>query len=68
MDTEISSRGYSILLKSMPSHFLQDIRNELYVKPIENPNYQSNVSSYPVFRLSKSKPLQYNPNFTQNKK
>jgi superfamily II DNA or RNA helicase len=55
METEISSRGYSILLKTLPTHFLEEIRNELYVKPIENPNYQSNVNAYPVFRISKSK-------------
>ena len=55
METEISHRGYSIALKSLPPHFLNNIKSELYVKPIENPNFQSNETAYPIFRISKSK-------------
>ena len=55
METEISHRGYSITLKSLPPHFLNNIKSDLYVKPIENPNFQSNETAYPVFRISKSK-------------
>lgn len=54
MDTEIGSRGYSITLKTIPPHFLENIRNELYVKPLENPNFQGS-DAFPVFRMSKSK-------------
>jgi len=54
METETGPRGYSILLKSLPAHFLEDTRNELYVKPLENPNFQSS-DPFPVFRLSKTK-------------
>ena len=54
METEIGPLGYSIRLKTLPGHFLQNIRNELYVKPAENPNFPSNESSYPVFRISKN--------------
>jgi superfamily II DNA or RNA helicase len=54
MDTEISSRGYSIVLKTLPAHFLESIRNELYVKPVENPNFQGS-DPFPVFRISKTK-------------
>jgi superfamily II DNA or RNA helicase len=54
METELCSRGYSIVLKSLPAHFLESIRSELYVKPLENPNFQGS-DAYPVFRLSKSK-------------
>ena len=55
MESEISRLGYSILLKSIPAHFLENIRTELYVKPISNPNFPSNEKPYPVFRISKSK-------------
>jgi superfamily II DNA or RNA helicase len=54
MDTEIGSRGYSIPLKQLPGHFLEDIRTELNVKPLENPNFQSS-EAFPVYRISKSK-------------
>jgi superfamily II DNA or RNA helicase len=47
--------GYSVSLKTLPPHFLQNIRNDLYVKPIENPNFPTNESSYPIFRMSKTK-------------
>jgi len=58
MDTKLSSRGYSINLKNIPVHLLQsvkDARAELYVKPLENPNFEGNVKAYPVFRNSESK-------------
>jgi hypothetical protein len=56
METEICNLGYSITLKSLPPHFLKDIRSELYVKPLENPNYSSGDNTgYPVFRVSKNK-------------
>ena len=55
METEIGHLGYALTLKSIPSHFLENIRQELYVKPLENPNFPSNESAYPVFRISKSK-------------
>lgn len=55
MDTEIGQRGYSMSLVKLPPHFLQEIRSDLYVKPIENPNFQSKVLGYPVFRISKTK-------------
>ena len=57
MDTEICHLGYSITLKTIPPHFLQNIKNDLYVKPIENPNFPSNETKFPVFRMSKNKNL-----------
>ena len=54
MDTSIGPLGYSISLKTLPPHFLEDIRRELTVKPIENPNFPSAVSYFPVFRVSKN--------------
>lgn len=54
MDTEIGPRGYSIPLKQLPGHFLEDIRTELNVKPVENPNFQG-TEPFPVYRISKSK-------------
>jgi superfamily II DNA or RNA helicase len=55
MDTEIGPRGYSIPLKQLPSHFLEDIRSELNVKPLVNPNFPGSEKSFPVYRISKSK-------------
>ncbi len=55
MEREIGKLGYSITLKTIPSHFLQNIKTELYVKPIENPNFPDNAESFPVFRVSKNK-------------
>jgi len=55
MDTEICSLGYSISKHQLPTHFMENIRRELYVKPLENPNFESNVKEYPVFRMSKTK-------------
>jgi len=55
METELSPRGYSLLLKSLPSHFLENIKRDLYVKPLENPNFPGNTQGFPVYRLSKSK-------------
>ena len=55
METELCPLGYSITLKSLPPHFLNAIKSELYVKPLENPNFQTNEASYPVFRISKTK-------------
>jgi len=54
METEIGHLGYSITLKTLPTHFLESIKSELYVKPIENPNFQGS-DPFPVFRLSKTK-------------
>jgi len=39
METELSPRGYSIALKTLPSHFLENIKKELYVKPLEAPKF-----------------------------
>lgn len=55
METEIAHKGYSITLKNLPPHFLDIIKTELYVKPLENPNFPSNESAYPVFRISQTK-------------
>ena len=55
METEIGHLGYSITLKSLPPHFLANIKNDLYVKPLENPNFPSNDPAYPVYRISKTK-------------
>ena len=55
MDTEISHRGYSITLATLPPHFLNNIKSELFVKPLENPNFPSNDPAYPVYRISKTK-------------
>jgi len=56
METELTSMGYSILRESVPPHFIENIRSELYVKPLENPNFDFGESrEYPVFRLSKTK-------------
>ncbi len=54
MDTEIGPRGYSIPLKQLPGHFLENIRSELNVKPIENPNFQGS-EAFPVYRISNTK-------------
>lgn len=54
MDTELTFLGYSIKKETLPAHFLENIRRELYVKPIENPNFPSNESAYPVFRIFKN--------------
>ena len=55
MQTEINHHGYSITLKSIPSHFLENIKTELTVKPIENPNFLKSSIAFPVYRLSKNK-------------
>jgi len=56
METELCPLGYSITLKSLPPHFLNSIKSELYVKPLENPNFISvDKVAYPVFRISKTK-------------
>ena len=55
METEIGHIGYTLKLSTLPSHFLENIRQELYVKPLENPNFPTNESAYPVFRINKSK-------------
>jgi len=55
METELGHLGYSISLKTLPPHFLQDIKTELTVKPLENPNFQTNEVAYPVYRISKNK-------------
>jgi superfamily II DNA or RNA helicase len=55
METELSARGYSIALNTLPSHFLENIKRELYVKPLENPNFPGNVQGFPVYRVSKTK-------------
>jgi superfamily II DNA or RNA helicase len=55
MQTEISHHGYSIVLKSIPSHFLENIKTDLTVKPLENPNFLVPNASFPVYRLSKNK-------------
>lgn len=55
METGLTFLGYSLKKDSLPAHFLENIRTELYVKPIENPNFPTNESAYPVFRLSKNK-------------
>jgi hypothetical protein len=54
METEIGYLGYSIPLNNLPPHFLQNIRSDLYVKPIENPNFNSTSTGFPVFRISNS--------------
>ena len=54
METDIGPLGYSIILKTLPVHFLESIRSELYVKPMENPNFQGS-DPFPVFRISKKK-------------
>ncbi len=55
MDTTISPLGYSITLATLPPHFLQIIKEQLYVKPLENPMFSKNVDPYPIFRISKTK-------------
>jgi len=55
METEISNKGYTISLKSLPPHFYENITRELTVKPIENPNYPSQEQAFPVYRVSKTK-------------
>jgi superfamily II DNA or RNA helicase len=54
MESNLSQSGYTITLKSIPEHFLENIRKELTVKPIENPNNPSEPS-FPVYRISKTK-------------
>ena len=55
MDTELTQKGYTITLKSIPAHFLENIRRELNVKPVENPNNVGSITPFPVYRISKSK-------------
>ena len=55
MNSELGYLGYSLPLDNLPSHFLKNIRSDLYVKPIENPNFTTNITSYPIFRMSKNK-------------
>ena len=56
MDTELGFRGYSLTLKSIPSHFLENIKQDLSVKPLENPNFSfGENNSFPVYRISKTK-------------
>ena len=55
METELSQRGYSIVLKTIPSQFLETIKRDLYVKPLENPNFPGNSKGFAVYRLSKTK-------------
>ena len=54
METSICKLGYSIKLKNLPPHFLNNIKSELHVKPIDNPNFGSS-ESFPIYRISKSK-------------
>ena len=54
METELGPKGYTIPLKSLPPHFLENIRQELTVKPLENPNFPSNEAAFPVYRISKN--------------
>jgi len=54
METSICKLGYSIKLKNLPPHFLNNIKSELHVKPIDNPNFGSS-DSFPIYRISKSK-------------
>ena len=56
MDTQLGPLGYSITLKTIPPHFLENIRSELNVKPLENPHFNfGENTSYPVYRISKTK-------------
>ena len=60
METELTAMGYSILRESVPPHFIENIRRELYVKPLENPNFDFGDSKeYPVFRMSKTRIKQF---------
>ena len=54
MDTELSTKGYKLALKTIPPHFLENIRRELNVKPLENPNFPTKDQAFPVYRLSKT--------------
>jgi superfamily II DNA or RNA helicase len=54
MESNLSQSGYTISLKSIPEHFLENIRKELTVKPLENPNNPGEIS-FPVYRISKTK-------------
>jgi superfamily II DNA or RNA helicase len=54
MDNTICKLGYSLKLDNLPPHFLQNIKTELFVKPLENPNFASS-DAFPVYRISKSK-------------
>lgn len=56
METELTGIGYSITRNSVSQEFIENIRRDLYVKPLENPNFDFGDSKeYPVFRLSKTK-------------
>ena len=56
METEIGPLGYSITLKSIPTHFLENIKRDLNVKPMENPTFGGvNTPSFPVYRVSKAR-------------
>jgi superfamily II DNA or RNA helicase len=55
METEISEKGYTISLKCLPPHFLENIRKDLTVKPLENPNFPTNEQPFPVYRISKTR-------------
>ena len=56
METEIGHLGYSIPLKTFPPHFLENVRNDLCVKPLENKSgYNQDTKPFPVYRISKTK-------------
>jgi superfamily II DNA or RNA helicase len=55
MQTEIGFMGYSIDKNRIPTHFMENIKADLYVKPIENPNFQTNIKPFPIFRISDKK-------------
>jgi len=56
METGIGYMGYSIIIETIPGEKLKQIREDLTVKPLENPNFETyKNTSFPVFRTSKTK-------------
>jgi len=54
MNTSLEPLGYTIPLKQLPTHFLENIRQDLTVKPLSNPNFPSNDQAFPIYRISKN--------------
>ena len=55
MNTKLSERGYSVLLSELPCHILKNIKSDLCVQPIENPNYKTGIKPWNIYQLSKTK-------------
>jgi len=57
METVLTSMGYALPRDKIPPHFMEKIKRDLVVKPLENPNFTeySGNKSFAVYRQSKTK-------------